>query len=165
MKLAFYKGKGNLIDKIIRWRTKSVYSHVEIVFNGIKPSLWFSSSPRDGGVRFREIKPDPEHWDYIELGRGTTDAYLAAKAIERKGYDYVGAIFGAGLKTHIENPKRYFCCEAVAYALKDVIKLTAVSSPAELYNEAKKAVETLWRDDFKAPEKTRCDYRVCDSCQ
>ena len=45
VRLAFYKGEGDWVDKLVRWWTKSQYSHVEVVGN-----MWVSSSPRDGGV-------------------------------------------------------------------------------------------------------------------
>ena len=45
IRLAFYKGKGDWVDKLVRWWTKSQYSHVEVVVG----NTWISSSPRDGG--------------------------------------------------------------------------------------------------------------------
>ena len=54
MKLAFYKAKGDWVDLLIRVFTNSKYSHVEIVH--IKD--WYSSSPRDGGVRVKQIQDD-----------------------------------------------------------------------------------------------------------
>ena len=30
IRLAFYKGKGDWVDKVIKWWTKSQYSHVEV---------------------------------------------------------------------------------------------------------------------------------------
>lgn len=46
VQLAFYKAKGDWVDKVIRWWTSSKYSHCEVVIG----DEWFSSSPRDGGV-------------------------------------------------------------------------------------------------------------------
>jgi hypothetical protein len=163
MKLAFYKAKGNLIDRLIRWRTKSIYSHVEIIFEAAGWDLWFSSSPREGGARFKRVKADATHWDYLDLGSGETLAFERARTLKNKRYDYLGAILGVGLKTKIENPRRYFCCEAVAFALEGVIKLTSVSSPGELYLEAKAAIEKL--DDFSLPSKTQNNFCECRSCQ
>ena len=62
-KLAFYKAKGTLIDLLIRVFTNSKYSHVEIVCN----KDWYSSSPRDGGVRVKQIIDDGNSWDFIEV--------------------------------------------------------------------------------------------------
>lgn len=63
MKLAFYKGKGNWVDLLIRVFTHSKYSHVEIVHN----KDWYSSSPRDGGVRVKQIVDDGNGWDFVEV--------------------------------------------------------------------------------------------------
>ena len=49
-KIAFYKAKGNIIDKSIRLWTRSKYSHCEIVIG----ENWYSSSPRDKGVRAKQ---------------------------------------------------------------------------------------------------------------
>ena len=78
MKLAFYKGKGNWVDLIIRVFTNSPYSHVEIVLN----KDWYSSSPRDGGVRVKQIVDDVLGLDspskfspqdiFILINKGTT---------------------------------------------------------------------------------------------
>ena len=41
--VAFYKGKGSWKNKIIRWWTKSPYSHVELVLPN--ETTWVSISP------------------------------------------------------------------------------------------------------------------------
>ena len=56
MRVAFYKGEGNFFDKLIRWWTKSSYSHCELIFSD---GIFFSADPRDGGVRYKNIVPDP----------------------------------------------------------------------------------------------------------
>lgn len=137
MKLAFYKGKGNWIDKIIRWRTKSIYSHAELIFDD--NDLWFSSSP-SSGVRFlSRVNPtEPADWDYIYIPASEKiekEAYLAAREIEGKKYDWIGAIFGVGLKTKLENPKRFFCCEAIAYALQGFVNIKSLNSPYGIYRD------------------------------
>jgi hypothetical protein len=64
MQLWFYKAEnGNWQDKLISWWTKGSYSHVEIVFSD---GMAFSSSPRDGGCRFRKIEYS-DHWEVISL--------------------------------------------------------------------------------------------------
>jgi hypothetical protein len=146
MKLAFYVGKGNLIDRIIRWRTKSKYSHVELIFDGIPGgdrsevynNLWFSSSPRDGGVRIKSVSPQKSSWEFVKIPstiEQECDCFERAIEIKGRKYDFIGAILGAGLKIRVENPRRFFCCEAAAYALKPLMSLTAISSPGELYQE------------------------------
>ncbi|NMG71843.1 hypothetical protein DNK49_19105 [Azoarcus communis] len=64
MQLALYKGRGSLGNALIRWWTKSEYSHCEVV---ALSQYGYSSSIRDGGVRMKRIDWNPEHWDFIEL--------------------------------------------------------------------------------------------------
>lgn len=70
VKLALYKGKGQLGNAAIRWWTGSPYSHCELVVDG-----WcYSSSVMDKGVRRKRVGPGADeislgedHWDLIEL--------------------------------------------------------------------------------------------------
>ena len=50
MKVACYKGEGDWADKLIRFWTGGIYSHVEIVIG----DLWYTSSWYDGGVARRK---------------------------------------------------------------------------------------------------------------
>ena len=65
--LAFYKGNDKLLDKIITWTSRGIYSHVEIVVDNIS----YSSSGRDGGVRRKALGfmsyDNPSKWDIFEL--------------------------------------------------------------------------------------------------
>ena len=65
VKLALYKSRRpfDVGAALIRWWTKSPYSHCELIVG----DLWYSSSLRDGGVRVMRIDPDPDHWDFVEL--------------------------------------------------------------------------------------------------
>lgn len=63
VQLALYKARGTLFNRLIRWWTKSEYSHCEIVIYG----RCYSSSIRDKGVRDKLITLDPDHWDVIDL--------------------------------------------------------------------------------------------------
>ena len=62
--LALYKGRGSVGNALIRWWTRSPYSHCEIVVGN---GLAYSSSIQDGGVRAKRIEFDPAHWDFINL--------------------------------------------------------------------------------------------------
>ena len=67
IRLALYKhkrsGLAGIGPALIRWWTKSPYSHCELVIGDVS----MSSSVQDGGVRAKRIKFDPAHWDFIEL--------------------------------------------------------------------------------------------------
>jgi hypothetical protein len=68
MKAAFYKGTHpgipGLYNRFVRWWTRGIYSHAEIVFSDWTSA---SSSFMDGGVRLKKIKFDPAIWDFIDL--------------------------------------------------------------------------------------------------
>lgn len=123
--LAFYKKRGNLLDCLIRLFTLSKYSHVEIVVQNIQNSRmdWYSSSPRDGGVRIHYTKlkwlskETLEAWDVIEIP--TYAISSLPKFFEntcRKKYDYLGAL-GFLFRWLPQSKKRYFCSEWVAGVL------------------------------------------------
>lgn len=63
IRLALYKGGGSAGNALIRWWTRSPYSHCEIVIG----DLAYSSSIHDRGVRAKRIEFNPEHWDFVPL--------------------------------------------------------------------------------------------------
>ena len=72
--LAFYKGTGRFDDRVIRWVTRSAFSHVEMLAH---PPVWsgngawigeaWSSSGRDGGVRGKQITFHVDRWAFIAV--------------------------------------------------------------------------------------------------
>ncbi len=110
VQLAFYKASGTWLDKAIRWRTGSAYSHVELV---IGPH-WYSSSPRDGGVRRREIDPKPGHWDFVPVDVDPERVTRLWAATDGEKYDWLG-IFGHAIGIpRIHSYGRWTCSEWVA---------------------------------------------------
>ena len=115
MKLAFYKGREDLYDRLISWWTQGPYSHVELV---ISDNCCMSSSPRDGGIRFKNIDLRPDHWDLVELeGYDPVYAYNWFKEHEGRKYDFLG-ILGFVFGPLQQDKKRFFCTEAIGHALK-----------------------------------------------
>ena len=121
MQLAFYKAKhGTLVDKIIAKVTDSEYSHVEIVFsNGIS----YSASPRDKGVRFKEIDMETGKWDLYKIDRQFDEELLKIhlKKFEGQPYDVLGAI-GSGFGIPLYSPHKKFCSLIMAwiFCLEDI---------------------------------------------
>lgn len=125
--LAFYKASnGSVIDRLInRFSGNAGYSHVEIVFSN---GMFFTSSPRDGGVRLKVIKPDPNHWDFINLHLTTEQEQTiwdwALKQAEPNWpngkpsikYDWNGVI--GFLLPLSDNPNDKFCSEECLEALQ-----------------------------------------------
>jgi len=120
LRIAFYKGKGLLRDRFIRWWTKSSYSHVELVVpnNG----GWIGIYPPHNPV-VKLNNPDiynGNDWDFISMS--VTDCQL--KTIlnfyeETKGqsYDWVGMILSHITPFKIRRTNKWYCSEWVAYAL------------------------------------------------
>lgn len=118
MKVALYKetrpGLQGLYSRLTRWLDRGPYSHCEIVFSD---GVSASSSYIDGGVRFKTITYNPEHWDFIEV-----PDYLEACSRnwfrEHNGepYDLWGNVrFAFGFAR--ESKGAWFCSEAVMAAL------------------------------------------------
>lgn len=133
IKIAFYKGEGRLFDKLIRWWTKSDYSHCELVVNGVA----YSSSTRDGGVRAVVIDWNADHWDFMELdeavmGRSNNQVVDWFRDHYRQKYDYLGLVWFVLPILPWGRPDRWFCSEACADALG--IANPSTFSPKDLYH-------------------------------
>lgn len=129
MYLALYRGPSDSFSKqvfheAVCLRTRSEYSHVELVFDidffGVG-TCW-SSSARDGGVRRKQIDLTSGHWDVFDVSQifdSHEEAYALAWFETRVGakYDYFGLLFFV-LFVRTEDSRAYFCSEAVAAALQ-----------------------------------------------
>lgn len=118
MRAAFYKGTrpgwSGLYNRLVRWWTRSPYSHCELVFSD---GMAASASYLDGGVRFKEITFDAERWDFIELRTALEPAARAwFQARVGQPYDILGNIhFVIGPVG--DKKDAWFCDEAMAAAL------------------------------------------------
>jgi hypothetical protein len=160
---------GSLFDKAIGLWTRSPYVHVECAFKpwmdadslfifneklrqakitvmaGDPPArswLCFSSSPRDGGTRFKWIDLTDGKWDLIEVPFLADERRLAllecAKLLGRK-YDW-GAIFGFVLPFGEHTAGRLMCSESGTTVVQNAScrRMLAAAkpwrtSPADLY--------------------------------
>ena len=118
MKVAFYKGtsKGikGLYNIAVRAVTKGSYSHCEILFSD---GMSASASFIDGGVRFKRINFDPEHWDFIELSNADeSKARTWFDIHNHESYDIFGNIRFIFWPVSEERYK-WFCSESIAKAL------------------------------------------------
>jgi hypothetical protein len=85
--------------------------------------ICFSSSWKDGGVRVKNIKLDPDKWDLIRVPPDSLYAHFAAekkwylrKTELDKPYDFWGAIT-CTLPLKLQAKKKWFCSELVATIL------------------------------------------------
>lgn len=118
MKLAFYKAAaGGVVDRLIdTFSGRDGYSHVELVFSN---GAFFSSSSRDGGTRFKFIRPDPASWDLVDVPMDDVAESLVRRFCNEqagKKYDWLG-VFGFVLPTRPEQG-HWFCSEVCLAALQ-----------------------------------------------
>ena len=116
MKIAFYIGKGKYQDKFVRAWTKSKFSHCELIINDIS----YSSSPRDGGTRKKQIDYDSQNWLIFNL-KDTFDINVALRFLNEKlgkKYDNLGIIFSQVFNLDKQDKNKYFCSELIAECLK-----------------------------------------------
>lgn len=112
--LALYKGKGLIGNALIRWWTRSPYSHCELVVDGVA----YSSSLMDGGVRSKTIDFKPEHWDMVELPESmrqkVLDYYESTKG---QRYSWLDLIRSQIFNGNSDEDGASFCSEWCAAAL------------------------------------------------
>ena len=123
--LAFYKGRGSswwirLQDGLIRFATRSPYSHVELIVGRAehdREETCLSSSGRDGGVREKRIVLERAKWDLVDLTAQPDE--IGAFIRDRIGarYDYWGIVFSQILSLGRHDTSKWFCSEICAAAL------------------------------------------------
>lgn len=135
MYLAFKKkGKQfSLIETLIRLRTFSKFSHVELVYE-LNDTYFKSYSSYPGvGVR-KELFTNLDEWEFVNIdnikhnNKEKVDEFFAKT--NGKGYDYQG-VLGFIFRIN-ENPNKYFCSEWCAEALG--FKNPSKFSPQSLYD-------------------------------
>lgn len=126
--LALYKGRrdgawyrpgvaaARLSDWIIRTLTGSPYSHCELAVPCAGGQYdCYSSSIRDGGVRFKTMPLPPEKWDLIPVDASPEQVHEALAATFGAKYDWLGA---TGVIARWRHDKRkWFCSEWCAWTL------------------------------------------------
>lgn len=109
----------NLIPTLVSIFISSKCYHTELVFTDGKVLI---SDPK--GTRFIERTYDRYHWVLIPLPwiiwkEEQVIREWAEEIVKSKPkYDWIGALFG-GIHSSIENPKKWFCSELCAAAIRD----------------------------------------------
>jgi hypothetical protein len=124
LRAAFYKGThaglAGVYNRLVRWWTRSPYSHVELIFidSSVKGrALAYSASYMDGGVRDKVIDFDPEKWDFIDLPDDLWDqAWEWFMRHEGAAYDLLGNLHFV-FSAVGDDKRKWFCSEAIAAAL------------------------------------------------
>jgi len=149
--VAFSKIRYSVIDKVISWWTKSIYTHVELVMpdgdwlslrHGTgwlkrKYSLKILAIPRDG--------INHEKWDTIDLEvseEQIQEIWSFYKKTQGSRYDWIGMIMSHVLGLKIKRRDMWYCSEWVMKALtvsgvigwKETLEYESLSvSPGQLY--------------------------------
>lgn len=134
--IAFYYGPGKFHDRVVRFATRSKFSHCELVQAPATPNPGdsapcLSSSGRDGGVREKIITFKPDRWTFVELPWAPANAWSVAQAELGKPYDYYAMIWTHLLNFRGEDREKWFCSELCAHALG--MGMPNVYSPGDLY--------------------------------
>jgi hypothetical protein len=115
IKLAFFIGKGDYLDKLVRLWTKSKYSHVELVVG----DYWYSSNPNHGCVvKQHKSNFNLENWEFIEVQiednifKNIFNNFLL-KQLGKK-YDYLGIFLSHIISLNIHHQHKWFCSELVS---------------------------------------------------
>jgi hypothetical protein len=121
IKIAFYKGDGNILNRIVRWWTNSKYSHAELVLpDGV---TWVGISPFvKSKVESREkLIVDNLEWDFVKV-KITQEQHQTIidffNETQGCGYDWIGMSLSQFLPFRIKHHSRWYCSEWIAYALR-----------------------------------------------
>lgn len=166
--VAFYKGNDKILDKIITWTSRGIYSHVEIIISGVS----YSSSGRDGGIRKKATSlmsyDNPNKWDIFELKVdnvnlfkekfevlknkktfGNIDFQRHSKSDENGKYDYWSIILyhilRIPLNRKIDNT-RFLCTEFILEVIQAGL---SINSETGLHNTATKLLNKAFNCGFK----------------
>jgi len=153
IKVVFYKGSGGLLHKIVRWWTKSKYSHAELIMPDNE--TWISISPfLSSRVACRKIEHEinEDDWDTLTFNlsfREPVKVYqieqLTKFINKTKGmkYDWFGMIISNFSPFLIKHRYKWYCSEWIAHALVNsrvimwddmCIYSTPNLSPGKLYD-------------------------------
>ena len=137
MNVLFYLAAiGDMWDKLIGFWTHGKFSHCELLFSD---GMCFSSSPRDGGVRFKHVNINPAHWVIIEVPMDPDkEANMRKWCGSQVGmpYDWIG-IAALSVSDPTKEKYKWYCSQICIAALNKVgaINLFPEVSPNQFYNE------------------------------
>jgi len=121
IKVAFFKGEGDWFNRVVRWWTKSPYSHAELVLPN--NTTWISISPflTSQVAQRKKLSYDVSKWDFVTIK--VTEEQLKTiiefyEQTEGCGYDWIGMLMSQFLPFHIKRKGRWYCSEWIAYALR-----------------------------------------------
>ncbi|HCT54552.1 MAG TPA: hypothetical protein DF712_19075 [Balneola sp.] len=119
--VALYKGKGNIINAIVRRWTKSQYSHAELILND--KNTWIGISPfiKSKITDRKNVQYNAENWDFYEIPV-TEEQHKAILEFyditQGATYDWIGMLLSQFLSFRIKQKYKWYCSEWILYALR-----------------------------------------------
>lgn len=127
VQLALRKNDTRITARFIQWWTNSIYSHCELVVDG----MCYSSSAMDGGVRSKRIELDAAKWDVIELPWADGAKIVRYfRETDHHKYGWTGLITAQMLNRGQGEDQAQFCSQWCAAAM--TLPNPASYSPASL---------------------------------
>lgn len=113
--LALYKGRGNWVNSVIRWRSQSIYSHCELIVDG----YMYSSTVQDKGVRCKpQIYLKEEDWEIIPVSfTDGEDILQYYKLTENHPYGWIDLAQSQIFGRSTTDDRGDFCSEWCAAAI------------------------------------------------
>jgi hypothetical protein len=128
IKVAFFKGEQKSpMHRFIRWYTKSIYSHVELILPDGK--TWVGISPfltSTVGARKKDPEDCKDNWDYLVFSlswrKPVRDYQLSQlnKFIDKttgENYDWIGLLMSNMSPFLVKKKGMWYCSEWIAHAL------------------------------------------------
>lgn len=115
MKLIF-SNTDSLLSKYIQWRTKSKWSHVDILYDD---NICVSTLPITGS-KMIPVKDALKGLTYFEVLEVPTNPELDKKILSEelnKPYDYMG-VLGINFERNWQDSSSWFCSELAAFVLQ-----------------------------------------------
>lgn len=162
--VAFYRGRGTMADKIVRYATRSPFSHCELIQSAETPRrgdtvTCISASGRDGGVRIKDITLKEGKWDIYAVPWAPKDTWARAEAHLGRPYELWSMVFSQLFNFRRHSRERWFCSELVAHALG--LSMPHAKSPGDLLRAIRDHVGTwelaLARAESDAAEDSPTD--------
>jgi len=109
------------LNSVVRWWTKSIYSHAELVLPdrvtwlGISPFLKSKVDAR------KKLLINALEWDFITIEVSEQQLEIIMEFFEETrgcGYDWVGMLLSQFLPCKIKHKRKWYCSEWIAYALR-----------------------------------------------
>jgi len=145
IKVAFYKGGGDLFNKIVRWWTKSPYSHTELILpDGV---TWIRIGPFSSSklCAIKKEKWDPKNWDFVTLKVTQPQLDTIKEFFERTQgckYDWWGMVLSHLIPFKIKQRGKWYCSEWIAHALR--VSRVIDWKKARIFERAKISPATLY---------------------